>query len=74
MYPHDYVVMNAKKLKPPKYYDEYFEAFHPDKLLEIKINREYTAFLREADNTPSRLKTKEKFQQLKQTQRSYECY
>lgn len=74
VYPHDYVIMNGKKLKPPKYYDEHYEKLHPELLLDIKIDREYNAFIREADNTPRRLADKEKIQQLKQTQRSYECY
>lgn len=74
VYPHDYVVMNNKKLKPPKFYDAKFEENHPEILLDIKIDREYNGFLREHDNTPDRLSVKEKLQKLKQTQRSYECY
>nr|QJB19186.1 MAG: replication initiator protein [Microvirus sp.] len=60
VYPHDYVVMNGTKHKPPRYYDKLLEACDKEASTLIKLEREFTARSQEADNTPSRLRAKEK--------------
>lgn len=65
VYPCDNVVLNGKKFRPPKYYDTQFEHLHPKMMQEIKAKRN-TATKKHADNnTPLRLKTRERLQQLK---------
>lgn len=59
VYPHDYVVMNGQKLKPPRFYDQLLEAFKPIELELIKKEREEKAKTAAADNTPARLRVKE---------------
>ena len=38
-YPKDFMTLNGKKLKPPKYYDYLYDIEYPDKMEEIKTNR-----------------------------------
>ncbi|MEM0168021.1 MAG: hypothetical protein QW515_05265 [Thermoplasmatales archaeon] len=40
VYPRDYVVINGKKIKPPRSYDEWLEKHHPEIYEEVKKNRE----------------------------------
>lgn len=39
VYPRDYVVMDGRELKPPRYYDKWMEAHHPRLMLEVKQQR-----------------------------------
>lgn len=63
VYPHDYVVMNGKTLKPPRYYDQQLKKKDEIGAILIKLERELSARSQEADNTPQRLATKEKVAQ-----------
>ena len=56
----DSVIMNGKKVRPPKYYDSQFEIFSPSDLELIKSERKRKASLHEADCTPDRLNVREK--------------
>lgn len=60
VYPHDYVVINGKEVKPPKYYDTLFERHDPEKFEDIKFRRESDGRANYADNTDARLAVKEK--------------
>ncbi|AXL15507.1 replication initiator protein [Microviridae sp.] len=60
VFPDDFVVINGKKYKPPKFYDGQFELSHPDELKAIKAKRIVDAKARSFDNTPERLHVKEK--------------
>ena len=40
VYPHDYVVLNQKKLQPPKFYDLWLQKNHPDLWTTVKQKRE----------------------------------
>lgn len=40
VYPHDYVVLNNKKLPPPKFYDRWLEANKPSLYTKVKAQRE----------------------------------
>lgn len=59
VYPHDHVIVNGHKFKPPRYYDKLMEAFDPTAMTAIKFNREMRCKELEADNTPERLASKE---------------
>lgn len=39
VYPHDFVVIRGKKVKPPRYFDKLFEKAFPDQFDELKIDR-----------------------------------
>lgn len=72
VYPHDYVVVNAKEVKPPKYYDTLYERKQPERMEEIKHARETRARENYQDNTPERLEAKQivqaaRLNQLKRT-------
>jgi hypothetical protein len=59
VYPHDYVVIRGKKVKPPKYYDKLYSREFPYEMDEIKYQRENSAKLNYLDNTLDRLAVKE---------------
>ena len=59
MYPHDHVILNGRKFKPPRYYDKLMEAFEPETMALIKFNREMRCKDLADDNTPARLAAKE---------------
>jgi len=76
VYPSDHVIINNRKIKPPKFYDKMYKNHHPQSFHDIQIEREYDAFTRSEDNTPARLQVKETLKQIKhkQIKRSFECY
>lgn len=59
VYPHDYLVVNGVKVKPPRFYDKRFERVDPDAFDQIKADREYNASKNASDNTYARLSVKE---------------
>jgi len=72
VYPHDYVVIRGKKVKPPKYYDKQYKNDNPYEFDELLYKREQRAKLNIEDNTWERLAVKEqvtqaKLQKLKRT-------
>lgn len=58
IYPHDYVVTNGSKAKPPKYYDKLFKKEDPAAFQDIKDQREFNGDARRSDNTDARLAVK----------------
>ena len=65
VYPHDYVVVRGKKVKPPKYYDKNYKIDNPYEFDELLYFREKSAKLNYEDNTPERLLVKEQVTQAK---------
>lgn len=59
VYPHDYVVVNAQEVKPPKYYDKKFSKADPLAFEEIQFQRQTQARAKYQDNTPERLAVRE---------------
>ena len=67
-YPHDYVVIDGKKLKPPRYYDKKLAELGLYEILlggaptinQIKEEREEKSRDNEVDGTPERLRAREK--------------
>ncbi|AXL14704.1 replication initiator protein [Microviridae sp.] len=60
VYPSDFVVLNGKKCKPPKFYDRSYEVVDPDQLQKLKARRNTGARKNAPDNTPERLRVREK--------------
>lgn len=60
VYPGDFVVMRGKQMRPPKFYDRQFELTNPSDFRRIKSNRIVNAKEFADDNTPERLKVREK--------------
>jgi len=72
VYPHDYVVVRGKKVRPPKFYDKKYKTDFPYEYDELLYKREQRAKLNLEDNTWERLAVKEqvtqaKLQKLKRT-------
>jgi hypothetical protein len=65
VYPHDYVVVRGKKVKPPKYYDKKYKIDNPYEFDELLYIREKSAKLRYEDNTLERLAVKEQVTKAK---------
>lgn len=59
VYPHDFVVVNGKECKPPKYYDKLFSVSDPDTFEDLQFLREQDSRSRFEDNTDDRLRVKE---------------
>lgn len=74
VYPHDFVEMRGKKMKPPKYYDSIFEIDNPEEFRKIKASRSAAGLARADDSTPARLAVREEAKQLQINKliRSYE--
>lgn len=66
VYPHDFVIVDGKELKPPKYYDKLFKADSPDEFEQMQMEREARGRSFMADNTPRRLKDKEEVARARQ--------
>jgi len=65
IYPDDFVVLNGKKMKPPKFYDRTFELENPDEFSKVLARRKFDAQTRLDDQTPERLAVRERVQELK---------
>jgi hypothetical protein len=55
VYPHDNVVMNGVKSKPPRYYDKYFSKRFPQEFEAIQYDREVKGRINYKDCTSERL-------------------
>ena len=65
VYPHDYVELRGKKLKPPKYYDKLYAKENPYEYDQILYTREKQAKLRPEEHSYERLLVKETVQKAK---------
>jgi hypothetical protein len=65
VYPHDYVIIKGKKVKPPKFYDKKYKTDYPFEFDEILYKREINGKLNSEDNTLERLLVKETVQNAK---------
>lgn len=59
VYPHDYLIVNGHKVKPPRYFDKLMKRIDPLSLVDIKDMREYNGYQRRDDATDDRLKVRE---------------
>jgi len=72
IYPHDYVVINGRESRPPKFYDKKFADDFPEEFEALQFQRFVDAVDRFDDNTDERLCVKEqvleaKFSRLKRS-------
>lgn len=58
VYPHDYVVVRGKKMKPPKAYDKIYKKSNPYEFDELLYTREKNAKLNPDNQDPKRLDAK----------------
>lgn len=65
VYPDDFVVLRGNKMRPPRYYDNLYEVTNPLKMEAIRAKRLNEMSLHASNNTPERLKTREKCQLAK---------
>lgn len=66
IYPGDFAVMNNKKFRPPRFYDNMYEhTYGVDRLEAVKSKRRARGRKRADDNTPLRLKTRERVQKAR---------
>lgn len=60
VYPHGSCVVNAREVKPPRYYDKWFALQAPEAHAELLVRREREAAVRFDDGSPARLRVKAK--------------
>lgn len=65
VYPHDFVVINGKKVRPPRAYDRTWELLYPEEMALIKARRRRLAGEHSSNNSDSRLRVREKVQEAK---------
>jgi hypothetical protein len=65
IYPHDYVVINGREARPPKFYDKKFAQDYPEAFEALQFERFLDAVDRFEDNTDERLLVKEQVQAAK---------
>lgn len=70
----DFIVLNGRKFKPPRYYDQLLKASDPERLEQIKNSRVEALQKHEKNNTPERLAVRERIQEVKaeRLKRGYE--
>lgn len=61
----DFIVMRGAQMKLPKYYDKLYENHDPKKALLAKAKRKAAAGLDKENQTPARLRVREKVQQAR---------
>ena len=59
VYPHDFVVVGGRKMRPPRYYDTRYEIDNPDEFEQIKLARTERALEKASRIQPS-LESQEK--------------
>lgn len=67
VFPDDFVVVNGKKVTPPRYYTNQYEVLYPEEVAKLKARRKKRAKARASDNTPARLRVREKVLQSRLT-------
>lgn len=65
VYPDDFVLVNGKKARPPRFYDGLYELEAPGELEKLKIARVRGAKQHADNNTPDRLKVRERIAKAK---------
>lgn len=59
VYPHDFVIVNGKKVRPPRYYDGVLRTERPYSFDDVKFLREENAKKHLDETTPERLQVRE---------------
>lgn len=64
-YPSDEIIMNERRLRPPRYYDQQYEIEYPSDHQLMKTERVRRARKHADNNSPDRLKVREEIQQAR---------
>lgn len=74
VYPDDFVLIDGKKVRPPKFYDSVFELEEPELFARVKRSRKRRACEHEENNSSDRLVVREEIQlrKFEQLKRGYE--
>jgi hypothetical protein len=67
VYPDDFILINGRKTKPPRYYDKLLQRSNPTRLALIKISREKQSETNSHDTTTARLRVRETVKKSKLT-------
>lgn len=59
VYPDDFIVINGKKVRPPRFYDNHFEVEYPSEYKKIRAKRVRNSKKHADNNTPERLRVRE---------------
>lgn len=59
VYPHDYVIVRGRKVRPPRYYDRLLHQVDPETLESVRFVRELRGREQYQEQTPERLATRE---------------
>lgn len=65
VYPDDFVVINGKKMRPPRFYDKLHELGDPNEHARLKRRRKRSLQSHADNNTPERLTVRQKIQDAK---------
>ena len=65
LYPSDFVVVNGKKIRPPRYFDELFEKKFPNEFRKLKVKRTQDAAKHKDNNRSSRHRVREEVQKAR---------
>lgn len=65
LFPDDFTIIDGKKKRVPRYYDNQLEKENPELLNLMKLGRKRKARQHKANTTPERLRVRETIQQLK---------
>nr|DAV45132.1 MAG TPA: Replication associated protein [Microviridae sp.] len=65
VYPHDFIVVNGKKCRPPRFYDNHLKTHRPFTFDDVKFSREKKSKLHVDNNTPERLNVRAQIEQQK---------
>ncbi len=70
----DSVIINGKPARPPRYYDSQYEITNPEDFDQVKSSRIRKAAKHHRNNTPERLRVREKVQEAKQSLSSRDLF
>jgi len=65
VYPDDFIIINGKKVRPPKFYDKHYEVMDPSKFQSTKKKRKTGLKKHAENNTRERLDVRRNIQELK---------
>ena len=65
VYPTDEIIIRGRRMKPPRFYDSMYEHTDPEGWAKVSAKRKRTARSRAHDNTPERLKARERVQKAR---------
>jgi len=65
VWPDDFVVVNGKRVRPPRFYEKQLEVSDPDLLTKVKRERKLAMWAHGENQTPERLAVREKVQKAR---------